>query len=53
MFDALSQQMFTESLEFSIGKHHKEIDISTLPRGIYFFKIASDDGIYIEKLVKN
>lgn len=53
MFDALSQQMYNESLEFGIGKHHKEIDISTLPRGIYFFKIASDDGIYIEKLVKN
>jgi len=53
MFDALSQQMYNESLEFGIGKHHKEINISTLPRGIYFFKIASDDGIYIEKLVKN
>jgi hypothetical protein len=53
MFDALSRQMYIESFDVGIGKYHKELDMSDIPKGIYFFRIASDDGIYIEKVIKN
>jgi hypothetical protein len=53
MIDALSRQMYIESFDVGIGKYHKELDMSDIPKGIYFFRIASEDGIYIKKVIKN
>ncbi len=33
------------------GKYSKTLDLSTMPEGIYFFKVESDAGTFIRKIV--
>jgi len=51
IFNSLRQRVFELSFDKQSYNSDKEIDISNLPDGMYFFCISSDKTEYIEKLI--
>jgi hypothetical protein len=38
--------------KISLNLHKNQMDISTLPKGIYLLKINTERGLWVEKVVK-
>jgi hypothetical protein len=42
-----------ESTKGRRGESTKEINIAHLPAGIYFIKVYTENGVFVEKVIKN
>ncbi|MEA3494668.1 MAG: M4 family metallopeptidase [Bacteroidota bacterium] len=48
----LGKTFITKKIKGKINNHKTEIDISNLPKGIYFIKIKNKEGAIIKKIIK-
>ena len=50
-FDALGRQVFEHSLSGQNGQSETTLEVSTLPKGVYFFKINIGTAFQVKKVV--
>ncbi|MEM6722466.1 MAG: PKD domain-containing protein [Bacteroidota bacterium] len=52
LFDLSGKQYTYQKSELGVGQQDVQIPINHLPNGMYFLQIATDKGVYTEKLIK-
>jgi len=50
IFDTFGRKLQVSNLKSQISNH--QIDISHLPTGIYFLRIQTENGVVVQKVVK-
>jgi PKD repeat protein len=53
LYNALGQKMYFENVSYNSGIHHEEINLESLSKGVYIFRIFADEQTYNLKLIKN
>ena len=54
LFDLTGKQIRSvlENTRLSQGQYSQEVDLSNLPKGTYLIRGATDDGVFVERVVK-
>lgn len=49
--DLLGKSLISTNMQFSNGRSVSDVDVSSLPNGIYFVKLQKDSGVLMTKLI--
>ena len=52
LFDVLGRLLYRDAMSYYSGEHHKEINIESLPKGMYVLRITADKNTYNNRIIK-
>jgi len=53
LFDALGRLLYRDAMSYYSGEYHKEINIESLPKGMYVLRITTDKNTYNNRIIKD